>query len=52
MGTEPEMTGELFRPIFVSDEFREAVSRRAWLQAMLDAERALAVAETRADRSP
>ena len=35
---------ELFRPIFVPDELREAVSGRAWLQAMLDAERALAVA--------
>jgi 3-carboxy-cis,cis-muconate cycloisomerase len=34
----------LFRPIFVPDELREAVSARAWLQAMLDAERALAAA--------
>ena len=34
----------LFRAIFVPDELREAVSGRAWLQAMLDAERALAVA--------
>ncbi len=41
------MTGELFRPIFVPDRFREAVSGRAWLQAMLDAEGALAVAEAR-----
>ncbi len=41
------MTGELFRPIFVPDEFLEAVSGRAWLQAMLDAEGALAVAEAR-----
>ena len=32
----------LFRAIFVPDELREAVSGRAWLQAMLDAERALA----------
>jgi 3-carboxy-cis,cis-muconate cycloisomerase len=46
------MTGELFRPIFVSDEFREAVSGKAWLQAMLDAERALAVAEARAGLIP
>lgn len=46
------MTGELFRPIFVSDEFREAVSGRAWLQAMLDAERALAAAEARAGLIP
>jgi 3-carboxy-cis,cis-muconate cycloisomerase len=34
----------LFSPLFVPDELREAVSGRAWLQAMLDAERALAVA--------
>jgi 3-carboxy-cis,cis-muconate cycloisomerase len=34
----------LFRPLFVPDELREAVSARAWLQAMLDAERALAAA--------
>lgn len=34
----------LFRPIFVPDELREAVSARAWLQAILDAERALATA--------
>ena len=34
----------LFRAIFVPDEMREAISGRAWLQAMLDAERALAVA--------
>ncbi len=42
------MSQELFRPIFVPDELRDAVSGRAWLQAMLDAERALAVAEARA----
>ena len=35
---------ELFAPIFVPDELREAVGGRAWLQAMLDAERALALA--------
>jgi 3-carboxy-cis,cis-muconate cycloisomerase len=34
----------LFRAIFVPDDVREAVSGRAWLQAMLDAERALAAA--------
>jgi 3-carboxy-cis,cis-muconate cycloisomerase len=39
------MEGTIFRPIFVPDEFREAVSGRAWLQAMLDAEAALATAE-------
>jgi 3-carboxy-cis,cis-muconate cycloisomerase len=46
------MSGELFRPIFVPDRFREAVSGRAWLQAMLDAEAALAVAQARADLIP
>ncbi len=46
------MTGELFRPIFVPDRFREIVSGRAWLQAMLDVERALAVAEARAGLIP
>lgn len=46
------MTGELFGPIFVPDELREAVSGRAWLQAMLDAERALAVAQARAGLIP
>ena len=39
---------ELFAPIFVPDAVREAVSGRAWLQAMLDAERALAAASARA----
>jgi 3-carboxy-cis,cis-muconate cycloisomerase len=34
-----------FDAIFVPDELREAVSDRAWLQAMLDFERALAAAE-------
>jgi 3-carboxy-cis,cis-muconate cycloisomerase len=38
------LSSELFRPIFVPDELRDAVSARAWLQAMLDAERALAAA--------
>lgn len=33
---------DLFAPIFVPDTLREATSGRAWLQAMLDAERALA----------
>lgn len=42
------MAGELFRPIFVPDEFSEAVSGRAWLSAMLEAEGALAVAQARA----
>jgi 3-carboxy-cis,cis-muconate cycloisomerase len=39
---------ELFERIFVPAELRDAVSDRAWLQAMLDAERALAAAEARA----
>jgi 3-carboxy-cis,cis-muconate cycloisomerase len=46
------MTEELFRPIFVPDKFREAVSGRAWLQAMLEAEGALAAAEARAGLIP
>jgi len=46
------MSGELFGPIFVPDAFREAVSGRAWLQAMLDAEGALAVAEARVGLIP
>jgi 3-carboxy-cis,cis-muconate cycloisomerase len=37
----------VFERLFVPDEFRAAVSDRAWLQAMLDAERALALAEAR-----
>ena len=41
------MAGEIFRPIFVPDEFREAVSGKSWLQAMLDAEAALAIAQAR-----
>jgi 3-carboxy-cis,cis-muconate cycloisomerase len=46
------MSGDLFGPIFVPDAFWEAVSGRAWLQAMLDAERALAIAEARAGLIP
>jgi 3-carboxy-cis,cis-muconate cycloisomerase len=38
--------------IFVPTEFREATSDSAWLQAMLDAERALAAAEARAGIVP
>jgi 3-carboxy-cis,cis-muconate cycloisomerase len=36
--------GDLFGPIFVPDRLHEATSGRAWLLAMLDAERALAQA--------
>jgi 3-carboxy-cis,cis-muconate cycloisomerase len=46
------MAEELFRPIFVPDKFREAVSARAWLGAMLEAEGALAVVEARAGLIP
>jgi 3-carboxy-cis,cis-muconate cycloisomerase len=46
------MDGGLFRPIFVPDEFRKAVSGRAWLRAMLDAEAALATAEARVGLIP
>jgi 3-carboxy-cis,cis-muconate cycloisomerase len=43
---------ELFERIFVPAEFRAAVSDRAWLQAMLDVERALAAAEAQAGVIP
>jgi 3-carboxy-cis,cis-muconate cycloisomerase len=46
------MAGELFRPIFVPERFAEAVSGRAWLGAMLQAEGALAVAQARAGLIP
>jgi 3-carboxy-cis,cis-muconate cycloisomerase len=46
------MAEELFRPIFVPQRFREATGGRAWLQAMLDAEGALAAAEARAALIP
>jgi 3-carboxy-cis,cis-muconate cycloisomerase len=46
------MSEDLFGPIFVPEALREAVSGRAWLQAMLDAEGALAVAEARAGLIP
>jgi 3-carboxy-cis,cis-muconate cycloisomerase len=46
------MAEELFRAIFVPDRFREAVSGRAWLGAMLEAERALAAAEARTGLIP
>jgi 3-carboxy-cis,cis-muconate cycloisomerase len=46
------MDGEILRPIFVPDEFRGAVSGESWLQSMLDAEAALAVAEARAGLIP
>ena len=46
------MSGELFGPIFVPDAFREAVSGRSWMRAMLDAEAALAVAGARAGLIP
>jgi 3-carboxy-cis,cis-muconate cycloisomerase len=39
------MRGLLFEPMFAPEAIRAATSERAWLQAMLDAERALAAAE-------
>jgi 3-carboxy-cis,cis-muconate cycloisomerase len=36
---------ELFEPLLTTDELRQATGDRAWLQAMLDAERALALAQ-------
>jgi 3-carboxy-cis,cis-muconate cycloisomerase len=44
--------GDLFGPIFVPQALRDAVGGRAWLQAMLDAEGALARAEARAGVIP
>lgn len=46
------MSESLFGPIFVPDKIREAVGGHAWLQGMLDAEAALAVAEARAGLIP
>ncbi|MCA1717161.1 MAG: 3-carboxy-cis,cis-muconate cycloisomerase [Actinobacteria bacterium] len=46
------MSEDLFGPLFVPDGIREAVGGRAWLQAMLDAEAALAIAEARAGLIP
>jgi 3-carboxy-cis,cis-muconate cycloisomerase len=46
------MAGELFRPIFVPERFSEAVSGRAWIRAMLEAEGALALAQARAGLIP
>jgi len=46
------VTDELFTPIFVPAPLRDAVSGRAWLQAMLDAEAALARAEAAAGVIP
>jgi len=46
------MDGGIFGQIFIPDPFREAVSGRAWLQAMLDAEAALAMAEARVGLIP
>ena len=46
------MSESLFGPLFVPNALREAVGGRAWVQAMLDAEAALAVAEARAGLIP
>ena len=46
------MSEDLFGPIFVPDTMRRAVGGRAWLQAMLDAEAALAAAEARVGLIP
>jgi 3-carboxy-cis,cis-muconate cycloisomerase len=39
------MGGKIFGPVFVPEEFREAVSGRSWLRAMLETEAALAFSE-------
>jgi 3-carboxy-cis,cis-muconate cycloisomerase len=46
------VAGELFRPIFVPERFAEAVTGRAWIGAMLEAEGALALAQARAGLIP
>ena len=46
------MAGELFRPILVPERFAEAVSGRAWIATMLEAEGALAIAQARAGLIP
>ena len=45
-------SGELFTGMFVPEQVREATSDRAWLQAMLDTEAALAAAEADAGVIP
>jgi 3-carboxy-cis,cis-muconate cycloisomerase len=47
-----ESSEDLFGPIFIPVEFREAVSGGAWLEAMLEAEAALARAEARVGLIP
>src|SRR5579872_2953533 len=42
----------LFSALFLPDSIREAVSERAWVQSMLDAEAALVWAESRAGIVP
>ena len=42
----------MFDRLFVPDELREATSEPAWLQALLDAESALAAAEAQAGVIP
>lgn len=46
------MSESLFRPLFVPEEIQAAVGGHSWLQAMLDAEAALATAEARAGLIP
>ena len=46
------MTSELFGQLFLPDSVREAVSDRAWVEAMLAFEAALAAAEARAGLVP
>src|SRR5215211_4737708 len=46
------LPSEMFERLFVPEELREGFSDGAWLQAMLDVERALAAAEARAGLIP
>ena len=45
MSSGDPAAGELFGPLFATDDQLETLSATAWLQAMLDAEAALAAAE-------
>jgi 3-carboxy-cis,cis-muconate cycloisomerase len=46
------LPSDLLTPIFVPDAVRDAVSGESWLQALLDAEKALATAEAQAGVIP
>src|SRR5687768_7759149 len=51
-GRPSSSPSEVFDRVLVPAEYRDALSERAWLQALLDVERALAVADARAGLIP